>query len=236
MEPFRQELVHIPAGSFWMGSHAKRDPHAQLNERPRHRVRLSEYYIGKFPVTNEQYAVFARATQRDFKSPVGKAQHPVAHVSWDDAHAFCEWLTQVAGQRFMLPSEAEWEKAARGADGRIYPWGDRFDAARLNSCEAGPRETVEVGRFSPKGDSPYGVADLCGNAWEWCDDWFDDDTYTKRARGRVQDPLGPPNGTLRALRGGAFDFDQHAVRCAYREGAPPYERSYDYGFRVVMRP
>ena len=235
-EPFKMDLIRITAGSFWMGSHPKRDPYAQANERPRHRVRLSEFFIARYPVTNEQYAVFARATQRDFKLSVGKASHPVVNVSWDEARAFCDWLSDITEQRFMLPSEAEWEKAARGTDGRIYPWGDAFDATRVNSCMSGVSETVPVDHFSPNGDSPYGVADMCGNAWEWCDDWFDDDTYAARARSRVQDPLGPQHGTLRALRGGAFDFDHRAVRCAYRVGALPYERSYDYGFRMVMRP
>jgi formylglycine-generating enzyme required for sulfatase activity len=236
LDPIRLELVRIPTGSFWMGSHLARDPQAQPNERPRHRVKLSEYYIGRYPITNEQYDAYARATQRAFKVPSGKANHPVVNVSWEDAQAFCEWMSAATSKRIMLPSEAEWEKAARGADGRIYPWGDRFDGSRVNSVEAGPRDTLAVGALSPKGDSRYGVADLCGNTWEWCDDWFDDETYARRARGRAHDPLGPPQGNLRALRGGAFDFDQHAVRCAYRAGAPPYERNYDYGFRVVMRP
>lgn len=235
--PILLELVRVPAGSFWMGSNIKRDDAAQPNELPRHRVRLSDYYIARYPITNDQYAFFAQATQRDFKLLPGKGDHPVVNVSWHDAEAFCRWLSQTTGLNFDLPTEAEWEKAARGTDGRIYPWGNAFDARRVNSRERNIRGTTPVGSYSPDGDSPYGVADLCGNVWEWCADWYDAMEYRRRrgARGLV-DPRGPMRGAMRVLRGGAFDFDRSAVRCAYRAANLPHERSYDYGFRVVLHP
>jgi sulfatase modifying factor 1 len=234
--PIKLELLRIPRGSFWMGSHIKRDRAAQTNELPRHRVRLSDYYIARYPVTNQQYAFFAQATQRNFKLPAGKEDHPVANVSWNDAVAFCDWLSQTTGLDFGLPTEAEWEKAARGTDGRIYPWGDEFDARRLNSREGNVQDTTPVGWYSPGGDSPYGVADMCGNTWEWCADWYDDEEYPRRAGTHVSDPRGPAQGVMRVLRGGAFDFNKDGVRCGYRAANFPHERSYDYGFRLVLRP
>lgn len=234
--PMRVELLRVPAGSFWMGSHLSRDEAAQENEHPRHRVKLTDYYIARHPITNSQYMMFAQATQRDFKLVEGKEDHPVVNVSWHDAVAFCAWLSQLTGFQFNLPTEAEWEKAARGTDGRVYPWGDDFDVKRLNSHESDLHETTPVGKHSPDGDSPYGIADMCGNVWEWCADWYADDEFRRRAKARAIDPLGPEAGAMKVLRGGAFDFNKSAVRCAYRAGASPFERSYDYGFRVVMRP
>jgi formylglycine-generating enzyme required for sulfatase activity len=180
--------------------------------------------------------MFAQAMQRDFKLVEGKEDHPVVNVSWHDAAAFCTWLSQLTGFQFNLPTEAEWEKAARGTDGRIYPWGDEFEAKRLNSFENGIRETTPAGKYSPEHDSPYGIADMCGNVWEWCADWYAEDEYARRAKARTVDPLGPEAGMMKVLRGGAFDFNKSAVRCAYRAANSPFERSYDYGFRVVMRP
>jgi formylglycine-generating enzyme required for sulfatase activity len=234
--PIRMEMLRVPAGSFWMGSHPDRDEHAQENEQPRHRVKLADYYIARHPVTHTQYAMFAQAMQRDFKLVEGKEDHPVVNVSWHDAAAFCTWLSQLTGFQFNLPTEAEWEKAARGTDGRIYPWGDEFEAKRLNSFENGIRETTPAGKYSPEHDSPYGIADMCGNVWEWCADWYAEDEYARRAKARTVDPLGPEAGMMKVLRGGAFDFNKSAVRCAYRAANSPFERSYDYGFRVVMRP
>jgi iron(II)-dependent oxidoreductase len=234
--PIHLELLRVRAGWFWMGSHVKKDDQAQTNELLRHRVFLSDYYIARHPITNEQFAIFAQITQRNFKVPRDKDKHPVVQVSWHDAAAFCDWLSQSTNRRFGLPTEAEWEKAARGADGRIYPWGDRFDSRKLNSFEIGVHDTTPVGQYSPHGDSPCGAADMSGNVWEWCADWFDEEEYQRRRKTRVIDPQGPAQGIYRVVRGGAFDFTKGAVRCAYRAGNPPHLDSYDYGFRVVMRP
>ncbi|HLF03376.1 MAG TPA: SUMF1/EgtB/PvdO family nonheme iron enzyme, partial [Anaerolineales bacterium] len=156
--PFHLELIRIPAGEFLMGSDPMKDKEARENEQPQHRLHLPEFYIGKYPITNAQYAAFKK-----IPIPAGQENHPVVNVSWRDAIAFCQWLSQQTSKTFRLPTEAEWEKAARGVDGRIYPWGDEWDATRLNSGESGPKTTTPVGAYSPRGDSPYGLADVSGN-------------------------------------------------------------------------
>ena len=166
-------LVRVPAGEFIMGSDPARDPAARGDEQPQHSIYLAEFHIGKYPITNVQYQVFMDATQprklastAHWQSPPGKENHPAASISWDEAAAFCLWLSQETGCIFRLPTEAEWEKAARGADGRLYPWGEGWDASRANALEMCPG-TTPAGQFSPDGDSPYGVADMSGNVWEW---------------------------------------------------------------------
>src|SRR5262249_55409720 len=134
-QSFRLELVRVPVGEFLMGSDPAKDLAAEASEQPQHRIFVSEFYIGRYPVTNAQYAVYAKATRRteDFRLPRDKDDHPVVNVSWDDAVALCRWLSQVTGKPIRLPTEAEWKKAARGTDGRIYPWGNTWDPSRLNS-------------------------------------------------------------------------------------------------------
>ena len=191
------ELIRVPAGEFLMGSDPAKDNDARDDEQPQHLVYVDEFYIGKYPVTSEQYAVFVKATKykapghwEKGKIPSGQENHPVVYVSWGDAVAFCRWSSQATGQPFRLPTEAEWEKAARGTDGRIYPWGNQWDKTKLNSRDDGPGGPTPVGHYSPGGDSPYGVADMAGNVWEWC--------------------------ANRVLRGGAFGLGASWVRCAAR--------------------
>ena len=235
------ELIRIPADEFLMGSDGTKDRGALEREFPQHCVYVSEFYIGKYPVTNMQYNTFVKATQ--YKPPAdwrggefsaGKADHPVVHVMWDDAVAFCDWLSQESGRHFRLPTEAEWEKAARGADGRRYSWGDIWSNAKLNSHAQGPGETTAVDQYSPASDSPYGVADMCGNVWEWCADWFEEAEYQRRAAASVKDPQGPKQGSYRVQRGGSCWADpQWSARCAFRDHYSPFN-SKDYnGFRVV---
>ena len=244
--PIHLELVRVPAGEFLMGSDPATDKDAFDDEQPQHRVYVSEFYIGKYPVTNAQYEVFVRATGheeprhwtrllRKPKVPSGKENHPVVWVSWHDAVAFCQWLSRETGKPFRLPTEAEWEKAARGTDGRKYPWGNRFDKTKLNSREGEPGDTTPVGQYSLDGDSPYGCADMSGNVWEWCADWFDEQEYQHR-KSVVKDPQGPKKGTVRVLRGGAFYASRRLVRCAYRLSVGPDGRLRLYGLRVVVSP
>ncbi len=229
-------LVHVQTGTFLMGSDPEADLEANRAEQPQHQVRLSEYYIGMYPITNAQYAAFAQATHREVPAaPPGQENFPVVAVAWDDAAALCQWLSRVTGRTFRLPTEAEWEKAARGADGWRYPWGNALDPARLNGDNryGGP---LPVGRFSPLGDSPYGAADMLGNVWEWCSDWFDARLYGRRAKHLVNDPPGPSTGQGYVVRGGAFDSPPKHTRCAHRNWYYPDATRPDLGFRIVALP
>lgn len=231
--PIRLELVRVPAGEFLMGSDSAKDPNARDNEKPQHRMYLSEYYIGKTPVTNTQYAVFAKATNRIFDLPKGKQQHPVVKVSWHDAVQFCEWLTAQTKQVFRLPTEAEWEKAARGTDGRVYPWVGGGDAEKCNTSEGGIGDTTPVGKYSPAGDSPYDCVDMVGNVWEWCVDDWDDAAYAKRVNQEVIDPKIINDSSQKVVRGGSWDDNGTLVRAAFRSFNRLDYRFNLNGFRLV---
>jgi formylglycine-generating enzyme required for sulfatase activity len=234
-KPVHLELVRIPAGEFLMGSDPAVDKAARDNEQPQHRVYVAEFFMGKYPVTNAQYAAFARATGHEMRSR-GKDDYPVVKVTWHDAVAFCEWLSRETGQAYRLPTEAEWEKAARGDDGRLWPWGNDWNPAQANCKPAGPGATTPVGQYSPGGDSPYGCADMAGNVWEWCSDWNSSDTYRRRP-GRVEkNPEGPDSGDYKVLRGGSWYYDRNLVRCAYRGSYYPVSGSNYRGFRVARGP
>ena len=176
-------MVLIPAGLFMMGSPATADHlgfHVGVDELPRHEVVLRAFYIDRYEVANAQYAEFLQATGRPLPKdpkdpdyfrwegstpPAGQEHHPVMYVNWYDAQAYCEW----SGKR--LPTEEEWEKGARGADERAWPWGDQFDAAKCNMYETGLQWSAPVGSF-PDGVSPYGLHDMCGNVAEWTASWY----------------------------------------------------------------
>jgi serine/threonine protein kinase len=227
------EFVRVPAGAFVLGSDANKDLHAQPDELPQGQVELDEFWISKYPVTVTQFTLFTSATNRPapFDFPQ-KSGHPVVNVSWYDALVFCRWASDLTGKQVRLPTEAEWEKAARGTDGRIYPWGDELDAARLNCADANIGGTTPVDRF-PGGASPYGAWDMAGNVWEWVNDWYKPDYYAERVS---KNPQGPETGNYKALRGGAWFSDQYHVRAADRTNFNP-ENRYDYvGFRLVMVP
>ena len=249
-------MLLVPAGRFIMGSEAGGE-----DERPAHKVELGAFYIDQHEVTNEQYAAFLRdlGTETEAKEwldgPItaaglrrdgeswravdGYADHPVVGVTWYGAAAYCKW----AGKR--LPSEAEWEKAARGSDALVYPWGDKFDGARLNYCDAscelrwrdergvdGYPQTAPVGSF-PKGASPYGALDMAGNVWEWVADWYDADYYQQSP---VTDPVGPAAGGERVHRGGSWDSTEEFSRAALRYHVPPAHAAPTLGFRCAQTP
>ena len=235
-QPFEPEMILIPASEFLMGSDPKKDKGAEDDEQPQHTLYLPDYYLAKTPVTNAQYAAFVQATSRrqpehwkGGNPPGGKEDHPVVYVSWHDAAAYCHWLADVTGKPYRLPSEAEWEKGARGSDGRIYPWGNRWDAERCNSVEGSLHNTTPVGAY-PEGASPYGLLDMAGNVWEWVADWYDS-SYYSQSPGR--NPPGPDSGELRVLRGGSWFYDPHIVRSAHRGWLNPVARYYDVGFRCA---
>jgi formylglycine-generating enzyme required for sulfatase activity len=190
-------------------------------------------------VTNAQYKIFAEVEKTGWKADAPD-DHPAVNVSWEEAIAYCRWLDeQVKGQlpvgyEIRLPTEAEWEKAARGPYGNEWPWGNEWDAKKCNSSEGGPGRTTAVGAYSAVGgDSPYGVADMAGNVWEWCWDWYAEDEYRKRTGKEGKDPVGPKKGSYHVLRGGAFLNSRAVARCAYRGGNLLLNRNDNVGWRVV---
>ncbi len=210
-------MIYIPAGEFTMGSDK-----GYNNEKPEHKVYLDDYWIGKYEVTFEQYDIYCEQTGKEKPGDAGwgRGKQPVINVSWDDAVIYCNWLSQETGLKFKLPTEAQWEKAARGTDAREYPWGKDFDEEKLNISERGTRP---VGSY-PAGASPYGCLDIAGNVWEWCSDWYDGNYY-KNSPGK--NPVGPGKGDGRVLRGGSWNSDASDCSSAYRRHLPP---AYSWGF------
>mgnify|MGYP005847824493 CR=1 FL=1 len=217
-------------------------------EQPQHTVELSEYFIGKYPITNREYQAFVRDAKYNpprgwdgDQFPAEKGSHPVVNVSWNDANEYCKWLSEKTKKNYRLPTEAEWEKAARGEDGRVYPWGNDFDPKKANTAEANIGDTTDVGKFSSSdpaqsGDSPYGRSDMVGNVWEWCNDWFNENEYKDRADKITKDPQGPKDGQTRVSRGGSFDDVHRSARCAFRDSGDPGGSLDLIGFRVASSP
>lgn len=227
-------LVKVPAGEFLMGS---REGEGDADECPQHTLYLPTFYIGRDPVTVSGFRRFLEASGHGFVGPLpmGKERHPVGGVSWRDALAYAEHFGGT------LPSEAEWEKAARGTDGRTWPWGDDWDKRRANTREVKRRGTSEVGAFSPQGDSPYGCRDMAGNVREWTRSLWGNDLGRPQfgypyQPGGDREELAASAEVLRVVRGGAFHDTSMFVRCAYRNWIYPVFRSVDIGFRVVLSP
>ena len=234
--------ILVPAGEFEMG--AEGGP-AGADESPKHRVDLDAFYIGKYEVTNRQYYTFVKATGHkppenccDPKENIwrgdsmldGIGELPVINVSWEDAFAYCQW----SGGR--LPTEAEWEKAARGTDGRIYPWGnDPVTGNRTNySIENvtfwdGPATLARKDQYD-YGKSAYGAYEMAGNVWEWIQDWYDE-TYYKNSPSK--NPPGPVSGTERVIRGGSWRNTPDTLRSSNRSKHAPGERRTYIGMRCA---
>lgn len=226
------ELILISAGEFTMGSP---EGEGEPGEHPQHNVYLDAYYIGKYEVTNKQFAKFVNETSyqaqgswKDYYKS-GTEDHPVVSVTWNDATAYCQWAN------LRLPTEAEWEKAARGTDGRKYPWGNEWDASRCNnySVDGLPSGPKPVGSF-PSGASPYGCLDMVGNAWEWCSDWYLPNYYQNSPS---INPKGPSRGLAispaRVRRGSSCSDDPNAFRAAIREAYN--QRCGGANFRLVYK-
>ena len=237
------EFVRVPAGKFLMGS-TKENKSAYDNEHPQHTVDIPyDYWMARYTVTNELYNVYVKA--KGIKHPVsgweGKKDHPVVYIEWTDAVDYCQWLNNLtkaelpSGLVLRLPTEAEWEKAARGTDGREYPWGNTFDKNKCNSNEIGKGITTPVGLFSPQGDSPYGCADMTGNVWEWIHSMKKEYPY-KDNDGREDEKSLIPMLRVRILRGGAFSDDKDGVRAAIRYWNYPGDGFNYLGFRAVIAP
>ena len=220
------EMVYVPAGEFVMGS-ADSDKNAEAGEKPQFRVSLPGYWIDKFEVTVAQYRKFCQETGREMPdAPVWgwQGSHPVVNVAWDEAAAYAKW----AGER--LPMEMEWEKAARGTDGRIYPWGDEWEASRCANKTNSSDGPTPVGSY-PSGASPYGVLDMAGNVWEWCADWYDADAYQRYAKGDLKPPV---SGGQKVLRSGSSAGGKPAfLRCARRLSCSRGLAVSGFGFRCV---
>ena len=230
---FEPQTVGIPAGPFLMGS-TDDDKLARDNEKPRHTVELPEYFIGKYPVTNAEYRAFVQEAKYDpppdwegNKYSENKGGHPVVNVSWRNAVAYCDWLSKKTRKTYRLPSEAEWEKGARGADGWIYPWGNKWDKGHLNSQEGGPGDTTPVGQYSPDGDSPYGVSDMAGNVWEWTRSLWgkspeNPDFKYPYAPDSDREDVAAGDNILRVLRGGAFPILTGSCVVPFAAGTFPF--------------
>jgi formylglycine-generating enzyme required for sulfatase activity len=259
-------FVEVPAGPFTMGSDKTKDTRAFDDEMPQHPVPLPAFYIAKWPVTVAQFRAFVEApdndgfTLEDMDCLRGVPNHPVVSVSWHEALAYSRWLTRKLREwegtpeplrtllngastppwSVTLPSEAEWEKAARGTDGRIYPWGPDADPNRANYDATGIGGTSAVGCFAG-GASPHGVEDLSGNVWEWTRSLWGRDSSTPEFEYPYEDAarredLTAPDGVARVVRGGAFSDLGGSVRSAIRYGFTPDGRYMDIGCRLVVSP
>jgi len=239
------EMILIPAGEFIMGSDPRGAEFAPADEQPRHTLSLPAYYLAKTPVTNRQYLDFVQATGYQPPAywaggtfPEGQPDYPVVGVSWYDALAYCRWLASVTGKSYTLPSEAEWEKAARGTDGRLYPWGNFWDGKRCNTRENRRDATTPVTAY-PLGASPYGILDMAGNVWEWTRSLWGDGEIEPQYK-YPYDPTdgreNPEAGTniRRVLRGGSFNYTRDTARCACRNRLRPDSVAWYVGFRVAL--
>ena len=235
IETLDYPLIHIRAGEFTMGTiptgMRKTDP-----EEPQRSVQLDAYAIGTYQVTNAQYAQFVEATGHPqplfwAEEHLNAPDFPVVGVSWNDATHFLEWLGSLENAEYRLPTEAEWEKAARGTDAREYPWGDIWDASKANTSESGNKQLIPVGSY-PSGVSPYGCYDMAGNAYDWCSDWFHMETYKYSP---AENPLGASEGRRKVIRGGSWIArGEFAARCANRAAYEPIQAIHSVGFRIAM--
>lgn len=226
-----REMVQISEGPFVMGS---RDNDSDPDEKPEHQVYLKAYFFDKNEVTQYAYDRFAKMTKRakrkievfeDDPAKLLKPEHPMIAVTWEDAEAYCKW----AGKR--LPTEAEWEKAARGEGKRRYPWGDEFVVgyANIDGNEDAFRYLAPPGSFE-SGRSPYGIYDMTGNVGEWVSDFYDENYYRKSP---YRDPKGPEQGDQHVIRGGSWRETKRNVRASKRFQAKPWRHDVTVGFRCA---
>jgi formylglycine-generating enzyme required for sulfatase activity len=240
-EALDSDMVHVPEGEFIMGCDC-----ADVDERPQRPVHLDAFEIDRYEVTNIQYQRLLRGSGRDGprrwagrylhldsdrspdwrgdEYPSGEAMYPAAGITWEEATEYCAWV----GKR--LPTEAEWEKAARGTDERAYPWGSTWDPDRANTLDQRLSYPAPVGAYA-SGASPYGAMDMAGNVWEWASDLYDRRYYSWA---NDSNPSGPTSGTgERILRGGAWDSSPDQTRTSYRNATHFFGPNFRVGFRCA---
>ena len=223
------EMIVIPAGEFLMGC-----PNGAANERPVHRVWVDRFAIGRFAVTNQCYRIFVEEKAR--QAPAGwsdahfnRPDQPVTSVSWFDATAYCEWLGEHTGKAFRLPTEAEWERAARGGlEEKLYTWGDEPPHLQPRYAELWQTGPEPGGGRPPNG---FGLCDVSENIHEWCADWYDPGYYSVSPE---RNPQGPSSGVRRVSRGGSWRHQIKIARVAARSSLPPEYQYSDYGFRCAL--
>jgi formylglycine-generating enzyme required for sulfatase activity len=246
-------MVSVPSGNFLMGSDKTEDPQANSDEKPQYPIQVEAFQMGVFPVTVAEYALYLRANPSvnppegsSFSTTHGKFltwaimreqcfNYPMAQVTWFNARDYAEWLAQITGQPFRLPTEAEWEKAARGLDGQIYPWGNQWHAHRANTPDDSTIGTTPIGQYIQAGDaSPYGCHDMVGNVSEWCSSLYKEYPYDVN---KCEDKKDAQNE--RVERGGSWYLDlryapaSHYVRAAYRQRWKPDISGHNLGFRLA---
>lgn len=214
-------MARVTKGSFIMGNNE-----GEADERPEHSVMLDAYWIDVYEVTNSDYEKCVQAGKcraaekyKGFDDP----SKPVVGVSWFDAADYCAWVEK------RLPTEAEWERAARGDDGRFYPWGNTLDCLHANYRECALKSTTTVGSY-PEGKSPYNLMDMAGNASEWVADWYDPNYY---ASSPIENPKGPETGKYRVVRGGSWLRYAYLMKSSDRAALSPHTRNNSTGFRCA---
>lgn len=226
---FEPEMVEIPEGDFLMGCDS-----GAADERPAHRVSLARFAIARFALTNRLYGIFLDETLNQAPPGWGDERfnhpdQPVTSVSWFDATRYCAWLAARAGKAYRLPTEAEWERAARGgSQGKLYTWGDDPPTCQLRYAMMWLSGPERVGGRPPNG---FGLYDISENVHEWCADWYDGRYYE---RSPARDPQGAASGKRRSSRGGSWRHQIKITRVAARSSIPPEFRYSDYGFRCAI--
>lgn len=224
-------VSEIPGGAFLMGSDPRRDPEAHHSELPQRSIEIAAFRIARFPVTVAEYtwAIQAGAASEppEWERQRQRPEHPVVQISWKGAVAYCAWLSDVTGESWRVPTEEEWEKAARGTDGRIYPWGDQWDRTRANTDDGGPGDTTHVGAY-PAGTSPYGIFDMAGTVNEWCGIPPNSPMHRPRAWDDEQ------SGSGGFLAGGSWNDSPVVARVAHRSQLFMGNRTGDTGMRLLL--
>uniref|UniRef100_UPI004055F993 formylglycine-generating enzyme family protein n=1 Tax=Agathobacter sp. TaxID=2021311 RepID=UPI004055F993 len=237
-------FIEIPEGISCIGSD-ELDPYASEKEKPLREVFISAFWISKYPTTISQFFNFLHSTQKHIPDSWGKigengiplkaekyADYPVTNVSWELATEYCRWLSSISGKNIVLPTEAEWEKAARGEDARMWPWGNYFDPTLCNSMESGRESVCSVYDYK-EGASPYGVMHMAGNVWEWCQDFWHPISHNDI---KLINPVNCRPSGRKVVKGGSAFCTKEIIRPACRDWTNSVNQGGgDDGFRVAIR-